>query len=545
MARSDRTVSAADPSRRWRAVRRQVAALDAAVFDAVAHTDSPLLDATMPALSRAADRSVLWGGVAGVMALSGSGRARRAAVRGLVSIGVASLIANQVAKRVHGRPRPSTLAVPALRLASRIPRSTSFPSGHSSSAMAFAAGASAELPVLAAPLRALAGLVGLSRVATGAHYPSDVAAGLALGEAVAWLTTKVVPVEHVDPLRDDLPVHAGEPSPDGEGIVLLVNPRSNSGRAGQILLRLRQEFPRMRVVELGGGDHDHGDPFDEAAGSCRVLAVAGGDGTVQQAAAAAMAHQVPLAVFPAGTFNHFAKDLGMFPLARAIEAVHAGTVTRVDLGEVNGRVFVNTASVGAYTEFVSIRESYERVIGKPLAAVVAGARTLGRAKAVRVRVDDLRGERVDASFSLLFIGNGRYEPRGIVPIHRAAIDDARLDLRVLGVTRPASRGRVLLDLLTGRSSRNRRYQQLADAEFHLELPDGPYRVARDGELGEPIDELHARVLPRALEVVAPPRRGRRWRHAEDRADLTAVSLPRRARRSREEGGGAVAGSPGR
>ena len=496
-------------TRRWRSVRRQIDALDVATFNAIAGTKSPLLDATMPRLTRAADRSVLWIAIADLMVLSGRARARLGAARGLVSIAITSLIANQVSKRIHRRPRPSITQVPAQRLAHRIPESTSFPSGHSASAMAFAAGASAEWPALSVPLRTLAGLVGFSRVATGAHYPSDVLAGFALGETIAWLTTRPVPVEHIDPTRDDLSVHAGTPNPDGEGIALVINPKSGSGRAAKILPAVHEAFPRMRIVELGRDGEDYGQVIRETAASCEVLAVAGGDGTVQQAAAAAMHHGIPLAVFPAGTFNHFAKDLGMFPLKAAIDAIHAGTYAKVDLGEANGTIFVNPASIGAYTDFVAIREKYERRISKPLAAVIAAIRTLGRSKAVRVRVQDLDGETVDARFSLLFIGNGRYEPRGFAPVHRAALDDSRLDLRVLGVTRLASRGRVLLDLLTGRVARNKRYQQFADAEYHLELPEGPYRIARDGEVGEEIDHLDARVLPRALTVITPARRKKR------------------------------------
>ncbi|WP_336631359.1 MULTISPECIES: bifunctional phosphatase PAP2/diacylglycerol kinase family protein [unclassified Microbacterium] len=507
--RGGRTATTPTDARRWRSVRRQVDALDIAVFDAVAHTRSPLLDATMPPLTRAADRSVLWMGIAGVLAATGRPRARRGAVRGLVSIGITSLVANQVSKRLHRRPRPSIAQVPQQRLAHRIPASTSFPSGHSASAMAFAAGVSAEWPILSVPLRALAGLVGFSRVATGAHYPSDVAAGFALGEVVAWLTTRLVPVEVVDPMRDELTVRAGTARTDGAGITLVINPASGSGRAGRILPTVRAALPRMRIVELGGpGAEDYGGAIDDAAATCEVLAVAGGDGTVQRAAAAARSRGIPLAVLPAGTFNHFAKDLGMYPLQTAIDAVRAGTTAQVDLGEVNGGIFVNTASVGAYTDFVSIRETYEHRVGKPLAAVIAALRTLGRARSVRLRVQDLDGETVDARFSLMFLGNGRYEPRGFAPVHRATLDDGRLDLRLLGVTRLASRARVLLDLFTGRIERNRRYQQYSDGEYHLELPDGPYRIARDGELGEQVDRIDARVLPRALTVIAPAARRR-------------------------------------
>ena len=75
--------------------------------------------------------------------------------------------------------------------------------------------------------------------------------------------------------------------------------------------------------------------------------------------------------------------------------------------------------------------------------------------------------------------------------------------RVLGVSRLGSRARIFVDLFTGRISRNRRYQEFSDAEFDLELLGGPYRIARDGELGEEVDRLRARVLPRALTVIAP------------------------------------------
>src|SRR5512139_3444203 len=152
--------------------------LDAELFDAIAESQSPLLDKWMPVLSRAADHAKLWFAIAGAIALSGNRSARHAAGRGVASLAVTSLITNQVAKRVWRRKRPAYEFVPLLRRLHRYPKSNSLPSGHSASAAAFAVGVGLENPTLGLLIAPLAGLVALSRVATGAHYPSDVMAGL-------------------------------------------------------------------------------------------------------------------------------------------------------------------------------------------------------------------------------------------------------------------------------------------------------------------------------------------------------------------------------
>ena len=110
---------------------------------------------------------------------------RRGAARGVMTLGVTSLLTNQVAKRIWKRPRPNRLLVPLARQSRRVPTSNSLPSGHSASAAAFAVGVGLENPPLGLGLALLAGLVGLSRVATGAHYPGDVFAGFGIGAAIA------------------------------------------------------------------------------------------------------------------------------------------------------------------------------------------------------------------------------------------------------------------------------------------------------------------------------------------------------------------------
>jgi membrane-associated phospholipid phosphatase len=171
-------------------VAGRLTVLDQRLLDRLGAVDSGVLDHALPRLGRAANHGRLWLGVAGVLLLTGRRDARRAAVRGLVSLGVASGIANVVAKQAVRRVRPTVDLVPPVRWLRRVPVTTSFPSGHSASAAAFATGAALEMPVLAVPIGGLAAAVAVSRVVTGAHFPSDVVTGVLLGASVGAATLK-------------------------------------------------------------------------------------------------------------------------------------------------------------------------------------------------------------------------------------------------------------------------------------------------------------------------------------------------------------------
>ncbi|WP_309237417.1 phosphatase PAP2 family protein, partial [Actinomadura sp. BRA 177] len=167
---------------------RRLGRADRWAFDRVAAARLRGLEYVLPRLSRFADHGVLWFTSAGVMGLTGRARLRRAALRGSIAIAVASPAVNIIGKQAFRRKRPVVDLVPPIRIRWKLPTSHAFPSGHSASAAAFAAGVALEAPRrVAVPVAATAAAVAFSRVYTGAHYPGDVLAGLGIG-ALAGLS---------------------------------------------------------------------------------------------------------------------------------------------------------------------------------------------------------------------------------------------------------------------------------------------------------------------------------------------------------------------
>lgn len=413
----------------------------------------PVADATLSRLSAAADHSVLWAGTALGLAATGH-RGRDAALRGYGSLLVSSLLANVVGKTVFGGERPSLEALPLWRRLADPPTSPSFPSGHAASAAAFVTGVALERPVVGLALAPLAGAVTYSRLHTGSHWFSDVVAGAALGATVALVGRALVPGSH-DPV-DDVP--AGPPVDlpaldDGRGLFVVVNPSAGSGRAFKedALDAVRSGLPHADLHVLAEGD-DLRSLFDAAAArGVRALGISGGDGTVATAAAAARAHDLPLAVFPGGTLNHFAKAADLTSMGATVGAVRAGSGVVIDAAdldvdgaEASSRTVLNTFSVGVYPELVTEREKNEHRIGKWPAAVLAAARVLRRAHRVRMTTNGHDGE-----YWSLFAGVNRYYPQSLAPVERRRLDDGVLDVRTARAERRASRLRTFLEVAAG------------------------------------------------------------------------------------------------
>jgi undecaprenyl-diphosphatase len=321
----------------------------------------------------------------------------------------------------------------------------------------------------------LATAVSYSRIRTRLHYPADVIAGAGLGAGIALATRKLWPITPKQPAiaRRISGTVAGAALADGEGLAIVVNPSAGRGGYDELAIDLQKELPGARILDLGDAPIESG--FDRASDT-PVLGIVGGDGSINAAAQQALSTGRPLAVFPGGTLNHFARDLGINEMADTIGALRDAKLVAVDVGEIAGKPFLNTASFGSYAEFVDAREKLEDRIGKWPAALIAAARVLRRAEPVRV---ELNGQ--PRTIWMIFVGNCEYQPTGLVPSHRERLDDRLLDVRYIDGSSRWSRLRVLGALAIGQLARAKVFTRDLVESLDVHSLDGPLRLARDGE----------------------------------------------------------------
>ncbi|MGW6691223.1 phosphatase PAP2 family protein [Streptomyces sp. NPDC054961] len=486
-------------------LRGAVARWDRQLFDVVARRHWPGADAVLPRLGRAANHGVLWGGTALAIAAFGSAGARKAAGRGVASLALASATINTIGKWSVRRPRPLLDGVPAVRQLATQPRTTSFPSGHSASAFAFAAGTALQSPALGALLLPVAASVAFSRVYTGVHYPSDVVTGAALGVAAGFLVRRLTrDAEEARIVPGDERTAVGVPAlPDGAGLTVVVNSGSGTAAAAGLDV-LRERLPKAEVVTCEGSDLAA--ELAAAAERSVVLGVCGGDGTINAAATAALRAGIPLAVFPGGTLNHFALDLGLMGTEDTCRAVAAGQAVHIGVGrftpgpdpeDTRAGYFLNNFSIGAYPELLRHRLRWAPRIGGGPAALLAAWRVLRAERPVRLR---LAGR--PRSVWLLFAGNGTYRGTGPAPRYRESLGEGLLDLRlVFGGGRPGPR--LLAAAFAGPLSRSPVHVATCLRSLRVgDIPAGT-PLAYDGECGQAPAALVLDELPDALTVYRP------------------------------------------
>ncbi|MDB5906214.1 MAG: sphingosine kinase [Massilia sp.] len=292
-------------------------------------------------------------------------------------------------------------------------------------------------------------------------------------------------------------------------IAVIINGSAGSGHDENAASALRRKFAARGLeaeVTLAKGGEQMIEGARKALGDgLQIVVAGGGDGTINAVASVVAGSGAAFGVLPLGTLNHFAKDLGIpLELDQAVRNVAEGRRVQVDVGEVNGRIFLNNSSLGLYPDIVREREKQQRRLGRgkwPAAAwaTIAALRRYPFLN-VRLTVDDRFLAR---RTPFVFIGNNEYTMQGLSIGARACLDAGKLSLYVaqgpgrLGLLRFAYRA------LCGRLAQERDFDVLLSDKFEIETHHRHLRVATDGEVTIMATPLHYRILPGALTVLVP------------------------------------------
>ncbi len=319
----------------------------------------------------------------------------------------------------------------------------------------------------------LAGVVAALRVGDNEGMLGFVAAGVAIGALGAR--------------RAFRPNRSLPPAPPPRRPVLFVNPRSGDGRAERVGLVEAARERGLETVVLGAGE-ELGQLVRAAVDrGADGLAMAGGDGSQALVATIAAEHDLPYACIPSGTRNHFALDLGVDrgdPVG-ALDAFVDGGERYVDLGEVNGRVFVNNVSLGVYAEAVR-QDEYRAAKIRTLMETLVD--TLGpEAEPAELRWRDGDGTE-HTSTALILVSNNVYRLGPTI----GSGTRPRLDEGVLGIV-------DFEPPIPGPASSAGRYRELRQPELEVEAA-GPVALGIDGESLSMEPPLQFRIRPRALRV---------------------------------------------
>ena len=281
--------------------------------------------------------------------------------------------------------------------------------------------------------------------------------------------------------------------------LVLVNPAS--GKDETRASELADRFPGHQVEECSP---------DEIEARVRAaldqgvsfVAVAGGDGTIRSVAAVLVGTGTPLLPIPAGTRNHFARDLGVPELDDAVAAAGGGDRLEIDIGRVNGHIFLNNSSIGIYPAIVISREFHQRRVRKGVANLVAVWEQLRHGHRFWV---DVAGHR-DRVW-MVFVGNGRYGEGLLDLADRESLDDHVLDVRIARADRPLARVRILGALFLGRLARSPLMHRVTAPSISLDVRRPSIEVALDGEVERIDTPLCYESVPGALTVLVPQSRG--------------------------------------
>src|SRR5512138_3292265 len=290
---------------------------------------------------------------------------------------------------------------------------------------------------------------------------------------------------------------------------VLLNRSSGGSDAREIPDRIRDAFRSAgadaQVLTAADGERLLALAREAATGESAAVVAAGGDGSVGSVASVLVRTGKPLGVLPLGTLNHFAKDLGIpLDLEGAARTIVEGRVAKVDVGEVNGRIFVNNSSLGLYPRIVQRREKQREKLGwgKWPAFVWATLHALHRHRSLDVLVT-ADGHEIRRRTPFVFVGNNFYEMEGFDVGTREHLDRGELSAYLAPGAKPADLVLFALRALIGRLQGVPGFEGLRTPELRIETRGDRARVATDGEISIVRTPLRYRVLAGALAVIVP------------------------------------------
>lgn len=241
------------------------------------------------------------------------------------------------------------------------------------------------------------------------------------------------------------------------------------------------------------------------AGAKRIV-VAGGDGTIAAAAGAVAKKATELAILPAGTLNHFAKDHGIpEDLAAAAEVAKGATIEKADVGYVGDSIFLNTSSIGAYVTFVRTRERFEKFLGYKIASFVALLRMFTSLRTFSVELE-VKGEKKSYRTPMVFIGAGERELQLPTLGSRKQGGQRGLHVMIVQGRKPARLFAIALAAIargTKEAGRMPHFDEFIVDSCRIELTRPSATIGIDGELKGMPSPLDYRIERDAINLVVP------------------------------------------
>ncbi|MDF7784187.1 lipid kinase [Pantoea stewartii] len=289
--------------------------------------------------------------------------------------------------------------------------------------------------------------------------------------------------------------------------LLLINQRSRKGRIDAArATELLQQAGIDLILPAPGDQRSYPDLISAYAGQIDWVIVGGGDGTLNAAAPGLMRTGLPLGILPLGTANDFARTLGIpTQLEQAVSVICQGHTRYVDLGEVNGHLFLNVSSIGFSAELARNLTAQAKKRWGVLGYAFAALRILRQSRPFRATL--IHGGKATAIKTVqVSVGNGRFYGGGMTVQQSAAPDDGLLDVYSLEIKRSWQLLLLFPSLRRGTHGRWRNVRTFSTTALTLQTRR-PHFINADGEIiGQ--TPAHFRLLNDALRVLAPAPSGR-------------------------------------